>query len=249
MLRFFRTIRKKLIEQDNARKYLLYAIGEIALVMIGILLALQVNNWNENKKARAYERTLLNELQEDVKKDIAFFDDHLLNSRNAKKREIHYYFERMIKGDEAVDDSKFDDHLFWLQYHNTFHVNDGAYESIKSSGIDKISNKEIRSFITNFYEFQIPRFEELIDFSANELLDARESNFPHLLGAPSFKFTNGFEIVKKPLNFDVKTNPDFIRLLEKSMQFEKSSTRYYTSILGMYQELDSLLIIELQLKD
>ena len=51
MLKFFRHIRKKLIEEDNVRKYLLYAIGEILLVVIGILIALHVNNWNEQRKA------------------------------------------------------------------------------------------------------------------------------------------------------------------------------------------------------
>lgn len=62
MLRFFRTIRKKLIEDpsicrtgDNVRKYLLYAVGEILLVVIGILIALQVNNWNENKAQKSQE--------------------------------------------------------------------------------------------------------------------------------------------------------------------------------------------------
>lgn len=248
MLRFFRTIRKKLMEQNKTRTYILYAIGEIFLVVIGILIALQVNNWNENKKARAYELTLLKELQLDIQKDLAFFGDHLLNNRNATKREVHHYFEQMIKG-EAVDESKFDDHLVWLQYHNTFHVNDGAYESLKSSGIDKISNQHIRSFITNFYEFQMPRFEELIDFSANELKDARKNDLPHLLGVTGFKFDNGFEIEKKSVNFDVETNPHFIRLLEKSIQFEKSSTLTYTSMLALYHELDSLLMIELQFED
>ena len=47
MLTFLRKIRKSLIESGIARKYLLYAIGEIALVVIGILIALQINNWNE----------------------------------------------------------------------------------------------------------------------------------------------------------------------------------------------------------
>ena len=49
MIKIFRSIRKKLIEQDKVRKYLLYAIGEIFLVVVGILIALQVNNWNENR--------------------------------------------------------------------------------------------------------------------------------------------------------------------------------------------------------
>jgi len=55
MLRFFRQIRKTLIEQDNIRKYLLFAIGEILLVVIGIFIALQVNNWNEERKLNLLE--------------------------------------------------------------------------------------------------------------------------------------------------------------------------------------------------
>jgi hypothetical protein len=50
MLHFLRRIRRSLINTGATRKYLLYAVGEIALVMIGILLALQVNNWNEGNK-------------------------------------------------------------------------------------------------------------------------------------------------------------------------------------------------------
>lgn len=49
MIRFFRQLRQKLITENRFSKYLLYAIGEIVLVMIGILLALQVNNWNQNR--------------------------------------------------------------------------------------------------------------------------------------------------------------------------------------------------------
>ena len=50
MIKFFRRIRQKLLSESKFSKYLLYAIGEIVLVMIGILLALQVNTWNEQKK-------------------------------------------------------------------------------------------------------------------------------------------------------------------------------------------------------
>ena len=56
MLTFFRRIRKGLLGSGQARKYLLYAIGEIALVVIGILIALQINNWNEWRKDRIIEK-------------------------------------------------------------------------------------------------------------------------------------------------------------------------------------------------
>lgn len=70
MLRFFRTIRKKIIEQDNVRKYLWYALGEILLVMIGILLALQVNNWNNNRIIKKNEKQLSQRLLEETRRNI-----------------------------------------------------------------------------------------------------------------------------------------------------------------------------------
>lgn len=65
MLKFFRKIRQQLLQEGSFQKYLLYAIGEIALVMIGILLALQVNNWNENRKKLSAEKTILKAIHSD----------------------------------------------------------------------------------------------------------------------------------------------------------------------------------------
>jgi hypothetical protein len=56
MIKFFRKIRQNLIMKNNTVKYFKYAIGEIILVVLGILIALQINNWNESKKMRANER-------------------------------------------------------------------------------------------------------------------------------------------------------------------------------------------------
>jgi len=53
MIKFFRNIRQKLLSEGKTTNYIKYAIGEIVLVMIGILLALQVNNWNENRKKKS----------------------------------------------------------------------------------------------------------------------------------------------------------------------------------------------------
>ena len=65
MLTFLRKIRRSLIEHGSVRKYMLYAIGEILLVMIGILLALQINNWNEKKKTSRTEHSILINLKKD----------------------------------------------------------------------------------------------------------------------------------------------------------------------------------------
>lgn len=63
MLNFFRRIRRRLIDEGKLKSYLVYAVGEILLVMIGILLALQVNNWNQSSQTKAKEQKMLIALQ------------------------------------------------------------------------------------------------------------------------------------------------------------------------------------------
>ena len=70
MLKFFRRIRQKLIFEGNLKKYLIYAAVEVLLVMIGILLALQVNKWKEQRKAKKQEFLLLKQLQIDMKSNL-----------------------------------------------------------------------------------------------------------------------------------------------------------------------------------
>ena len=63
MIKFFRRIRYGLMEQNKTGKYFKYAIGEIVLVVIGILIALQINNWNEQRKDNAKEQEYLKEIK------------------------------------------------------------------------------------------------------------------------------------------------------------------------------------------
>jgi len=82
MIRFFRTIRKKLIEEDNVRKYLLYAVGEILLVVIGILIALQINNWNENRKNRILENEYYCRFLENSVQDKIYLQEMMNRTRD-----------------------------------------------------------------------------------------------------------------------------------------------------------------------
>ncbi len=71
MTKFFRKIRQKLLSENKFSKYLLYAIGEIVLVVIGILLALQVNNWNINRIETNQTKAILNSMILDLESDIS----------------------------------------------------------------------------------------------------------------------------------------------------------------------------------
>ena len=98
MLTFFRRIRKGLVDGGATRKYLFYAVGEIALVVIGILIALQVNNWNETRKTEVRTEQLRKEsamaIYADLHSDLANFDlfiEQLEIQYQSGTKVLHFY--------------------------------------------------------------------------------------------------------------------------------------------------------------
>ncbi len=149
-MKIFRKIRYELMEKNKVRNYLKYAVGEIILVMIGILLALQVNNWNENKKDRIKEQAILIELHKDFKKNLDTFYPvkrsqlSTFNSGNIVFRNIH-----------NLDKKESRDSLF---RHATnmfggypYHPSNGVVESLISSGdFNLIKNDTLRKFLVSW---------------------------------------------------------------------------------------------------
>ncbi|WP_223033794.1 DUF6090 family protein [Hanstruepera marina] len=77
MLKFFRRIRQNLLAENKTGKYLKYAIGEIILVVIGILIALQINNWNETRKTEVEEQKILKQLKNEYQKNLVQLDEKI----------------------------------------------------------------------------------------------------------------------------------------------------------------------------
>ena len=77
MIKIFRKIRQKLLSENKFRKYLTYAIGEIILVVIGILIALQINNWNESRKENKLAKNYYNRLLSDLKADKSYANRYI----------------------------------------------------------------------------------------------------------------------------------------------------------------------------
>jgi len=93
MIKFFRKIRQNLLMENKTGKYFKYAIGEIVLVVIGILIALQINNWNEKRLQSQSLKNIYTIIAEDLKNDIA--DINLILK---KKKEIEPVFNKILDG-------------------------------------------------------------------------------------------------------------------------------------------------------
>jgi hypothetical protein len=106
MIKFFRHIRKKLVGENRFTKYLIYAIGEIVLVVIGILIALQINNWNENRKERLQETILLEQLLTDFNSNLKQLDQKISLRKdfmNASKQLFKFIDRQNLRNKDSID--------------------------------------------------------------------------------------------------------------------------------------------------
>ena len=167
MLRFFRDIRRRLIMPDNVRKYLIYAVGEIFLVVIGILIALQINNWNEAKKKEILEITMLQELVVALERDSSLVADYFEPRMQVKELAIDTLLAA-IEEEEFVNRDRLHSLYSRLNVDFSYRFNAGPYEAIKSNGLDLISNKSLRESVSGMYETTLPAFKGFIEIVYDE---------------------------------------------------------------------------------
>lgn len=149
MINFFRHIRKSLIEQNKMGKYLKYAIGEIILVMIGILLALAINSWNQNRLNNQQELVYLENLKDDLLNniDLSSTQDSIYKIR---LEETSIGFE-LFKNNPSIKDFKAIDSLIGTNW-NTFEINRSTYDEMLNNGtFYSIQNKALKDEISNHY--------------------------------------------------------------------------------------------------
>ena len=138
MIHFFRRIRQGLINKERTGKYLLYAIGEIILVVLGILIALQINNSNELRKDRALEIKLLEGIKTDLEKDL----DQIKGRVNESHLDLQLTiarFDSVVKLEDV--NLKYLDSIFFnrcIRPRNTLFPNFGTYNSIINNGTSSI---------------------------------------------------------------------------------------------------------------
>ena len=155
MIKFFRHIRKSLLMENKTSKYFKYAIGEIILVVIGILIALSINNWNENKKAKEKEVKLLIELKDDLQETKTDLITDIEKAQNIMATTNTIY--KAIIEDQISEITPFKLSTNYLLDTAKLFPKLSAYEAIQSEGITIITNDNLRKRITNFYQLQLKR--------------------------------------------------------------------------------------------
>lgn len=149
MLKFFRRVRKKLIDEGNLKRYLIYAIGEILLVVIGILIALQINNMNEERKKLAKSHDVLFEIKENLQFNNSRFMAEIEEEKNVIKS-IDIVLESINK--YKVYNDSLDFHFINTTYWPTASRKSSGYETLKSHGVELIKSTTLRQAIIDLYE-------------------------------------------------------------------------------------------------
>ena len=148
MIKIFQKIRQKLLADNRFSKYSIYAIGEIVLVVIGILIALNINNSNERSKLKHKELVLLTEMQQNLKQDLVTINGIIAGNkeRTRSNEVVKFALETKLPFHDSL---KY--HFGNIFGNFEFHENPSAWESLKSIGLDLISNDSLRNSLAKLY--------------------------------------------------------------------------------------------------
>lgn len=165
-MKIFRSLRK-----TSTGKYLLYAIGEIVLVVIGILIALQINNWNESRKDREQEKLYLTSLKSDIEDSLKELG-RVINKTEEVRMAVRGVLEYSKTEKEDIPIALVDSLIQETFGYTIAMTNEGTIQDIKGSGdLKVIRNDSIRRLIGSWEaEFKMIREREnLFKTSFNEL--------------------------------------------------------------------------------
>jgi len=148
MIKFFRKIRQNLLSEGKTGKYFKYAVGEIVLVVIGILIALSINNWNENRKTKQFEYRILNDIRMGMEGNLWQLNMSLIaNRKSIESADIIL----QALGENLPYHDSLDLHFSRSIHWSSPTFGNAGYESLKTYGTNLITNDTIRKYLT-FYD-------------------------------------------------------------------------------------------------
>jgi hypothetical protein len=152
MIKFFRRIRQNLLNEGKTSRYLKYAIGEIVLVVIGILIALQINTWNESYKNKVSESMYLNEMMEDFGINLER-SNRLIKRINELIPALIGLLEQSVMEKQTITIDSLNNAFALVGSMPTYTSTDRVYNNLIGSGDFKlISNSELKTALASYYK-------------------------------------------------------------------------------------------------
>ena len=232
MIKLFRNIRQKLLAEGKTTNYLKYAIGEIFLVVIGILIALQINNWNENRKLQSQELKLLFDIKSNLEVTLKDFIKDTTTNTNyiAEYHKIETYITKDLPYSNELDVP-----FAMLLYWNSPYITSTGYKTLQTKGLDIIKNEMLKNDIVNIYEVKFAVLS--IDY------DKTEWNLNQNVVAPFYgkhirRYNDKSLDFAKPNNFEsLKQNDEFLNILSMIIRLRKKGVLFYRETMIPLQKL------------
>ena len=237
MIKFFGNIRQRLLSESKFGKYLTYAIGEILLVVIGILIALSVNNWNEERKKNITELNLLNELQNNLSLDLETIEyNTLIHNRVIQSAQI---INEYIDSQKEYNDS-LDNHFSRVILVPLFFPAKSGYIKLIQYGTDIIKNDTLRYRIIELYEIDYSWLKQWIDGEREKQNhDIRELYRIHFKELKYFGKTH-------PVNpIELLRNSEYQNYLNQQIEMNTYSLSLYSTRVKVISEITELIENEL----
>lgn len=249
MIKFFRKIRQRLLSENKFSKYLIYAVGEIVLVVIGILIALQLNEWNDHRKQLKLENEYYCRLLDDVRLD----KEQIQNLTQLAR-------ERLVASNQAVrlllnDSSNKIEigkqiSLSGKAIYSDFEPNNSAYEDLKSgANLNIISDKSIIKDLNHYFN-RVEELKSIIMINGKHAVDIAFAHNDHFANGSvqssvrDGRFKNGLDgdLKADVLSFDdgLLTSQMRRRLLNESLEFVGANTRQVELYNLLLQEINNL---------
>ena len=170
MIKIFRQIRQSLIMENKTSKYFKYAIGEILLVVIGILIALSINNWNEERKNRIREQSILKNLQSDFKANIDNVDKTYNSFLEAYEASVNLL--EIMSSDDTIDGSEIERLLDEIINKTmSLDINTGSINEMLNTGsINLIRDSNLKKQLSNWSYFETDTQDDIVIYR-NYLFD------------------------------------------------------------------------------
>ncbi len=270
-MHFLKHIRKSLFNKNKLTSYLLYAIGEIILVVFGILIALGINNKSAQNQKRDLEIDLIKHaevelyrMKGDILNDLFFLEKGL---------ESHFRIHEALLSNKPYNDS-LTFHFYWLAKDEYIYPVNTAFNRIKEEGLSIIQNDTIRTKLTSCYESIFPRLSRANPFypdlefffspyyqkhfTANNDMNLKNDveapdftlhypyPFPEKVNGKSYSITVGF--VPKDFDF-LKKDSEFKVLMRQAYTYRRYKIRWYKTAQRILDQALEVIDNELSRRD